>query len=291
MKLGFFGMGYVGRVYSAWAAMLGHSVTAYGKQTDTDKIEPPLMDLITDMRGKGRMTCIPGPNPTADDWDAVWITHQTPILPDGTADVAWVKEQILRVAKLVLPDTLIIISSQVPVGTIADLEAARPDRMFCYIPENVRIGRGLEYLRYPDRFILGTRRPEDTAFVNSIVNSNTAYLPNPTRVITMSPESAEMSKHMLNAFLATCISFANEAAELCHAVNADPDAIHLALKTEWRIGANLPLRPGGPFKSGHLERDLHFLDSIAFNNNLYIPVLAGAMATNDRLKEANLLAV
>ena len=33
------------------------------------------------------------------------------------------------------------------------------------------------------------------------------------------------------------------------------DEIVKAIQSEWRIGHNLPMKPGGPFKTGHIERD------------------------------------
>ena len=39
----------------------------------------------------------------------------------------------------------------------------------------------------------------------------------------MSVESAEMTKHAVNAFLATSVSFINELAALCECVGADAE--------------------------------------------------------------------
>ena len=75
----------------------------------------------------------------------------------------------------------------------------------------------------------------------------------------MSVESAEMTKHALNAFLATSVAFINEIAALCEQVGADAKEVERGLK----IGAaNRPaayLRPGGAFAGGTLARDVMFL--------------------------------
>ena len=52
----------------------------------------------------------------------------------------------------------------------------------------------------------------------------------------MSVESAEMTKHAINAFLATSVTFINEMAALCEQVGADAKEVERGLKTEPRIG-------------------------------------------------------
>ena len=52
----------------------------------------------------------------------------------------------------------------------------------------------------------------------------------------MSVESAEMTKHAINAFLATSVTFINELAALCEQSGADAKEVERGLKTERRIG-------------------------------------------------------
>lgn len=287
MKIAFFGMGYLGQVYSAWCANMEHAVSTFGKLTDKEKCEPELVELRDRLETKGFLKHVSDTivdQPSLREAEAVWITFDTPIAANGEADVEFIKKQVWDVSWAVSNETPILISSQIPLGTIADLEA-RTKRELAYIPENVRVGRGLSYLKYPDRFILGTRNPKrHLPLVDEIINSRATYLPNPTPILVMSPEEAEMVKHAINAFLGTCISFSNEIAAICKARELDVDKIVAGLRTEWRIGGNLPLKPGGPFKTGHIERDMIFLESIASNAGLEIPLLRGVSETNNRIK-------
>ena len=63
----------------------------------------------------------------------------------------------------------------------------------------------------------------------------------------MDVESAEMTKHALNAFLATSVVFINEVAELCEQVGADAAQVERGLKSEPRIGPKAYLGPGAAF--------------------------------------------
>jgi len=96
----------------------------------------------------------------------------------------------------------------------------------------------------------------------------------------MSPESAEMTKHALNAFLATSVAFINEVARLCETVGADAKDVERGLKTEPRIGPGSYLTPGGAFAGGTLARDLRFLEGFGRQHHLDTPLLTGVLSSN-----------
>ncbi len=54
--------------------------------------------------------------------------------------------------------------------------------------------------------------------------------------LVMSPESAEMTKYVANAMLATKISFINEMANLCDGVGADINDVRRGIGHDQRIG-------------------------------------------------------
>jgi UDPglucose 6-dehydrogenase len=96
----------------------------------------------------------------------------------------------------------------------------------------------------------------------------------------MSVESAEMTKHAINAFLATSVSFANELAALCEAAGADAKQVERGLKTDGRIGPRAYLAPGEGFAGGTLERDLAFLSGAARRAGLRLPLLESVQLSN-----------
>jgi UDPglucose 6-dehydrogenase len=106
-----------------------------------------------------------------------------------------------------------------------------------------------------------------------------------TKIEWMSIESAEMTKHAINAFLATSVAFANEIAAICELVGADAKEVERGLKSESRIGPKAYLSPGGPFAGGTLARDIEFLGKITQERQLTTPLLASVRLSNDAHKK------
>ena len=96
----------------------------------------------------------------------------------------------------------------------------------------------------------------------------------------MGVESAEMTKHALNAFLATSVAFINEVAAICEAVGADASDVARGLKSEERIGPRAYLAPGDAFAGGTLARDIRFLTCLARDHGLSAAVVDGVAASN-----------
>ena len=96
----------------------------------------------------------------------------------------------------------------------------------------------------------------------------------------MSVESAEMTKHAINAFLATSVTFINEIAALCEQTGADAKEVERGLKTEKRIGPSAYLGPGTAFAGGTLARDIVFLKALGTAVHLQTPVMDGVDASN-----------
>ena len=81
----------------------------------------------------------------------------------------------------------------------------------------------------------------------------------------MKIESAEVTKHAMNSFLATSITFINEISLICEQTNADVREVEQGLRSDTRIGKKAFLSPGSPFSGGTLGRDLNYLDKISRN--------------------------
>ncbi len=79
-----------------------------------------------------------------------------------------------------------------------------------YSPENLRLGKSIDLFLQPDRIIMGVRSDLAKPIIKKLLH------PIADKILWMSIESAEMTKHAINAFLATSIVFINE---LLHYVN------------------------------------------------------------------------
>jgi UDPglucose 6-dehydrogenase len=174
----------------------------------------------------------------------------------------------------------VLVSSQLPVGSVARLEAEWSKRgegkrvSFAASPENLRLGKAIEAFSRADRVVIGVRSAQDRARLEKLFGPLTATIE------WMSVESAEMTKHAINAFLALSVAFANELAGLCEREGADAREVERGLKSEPRIGRRAYLSPGGAFAGGTLARDVAYLQGIGQRHARPTPLVDGIVASN-----------
>lgn len=242
--------------------------------------EPGLEELVRQGLAAGRLefTAELARVATAD---VVWVAFDTPVDQDDRADVDLVVRHVERLFPHLGDGTVVLLSSQVPVGTTARLEAAfaavsagRRVEFACS-PENLRLGKALEVFRKADRIVVGTRTPAARARIEQLL----APLGRP--ILWVSTESAEMIKHAINAFLATSVVFINEIAAACESTGADAKEVERGLKSETRIGPGAYLGPGAAFAGGTLARDVAFLLGMGERLGFSTPLLAGVKQSND----------
>ena len=135
------------------------------------------------------------------------------------------------VVDAIRPGALVLVSSQLPVGFVRSLERDWSGRRlrFACSPENLRLGKALDSFEHPERVVVGVADEADRPLLAAL------FGPFCPRIEWMSIESAEMTKHALNAFLATSVAFINELARLCEAVGADAKQVERGLKSDGRI--------------------------------------------------------
>jgi hypothetical protein len=97
----------------------------------------------------------------------------------------------------------------------------------------------------------------------------------------MSVESAEMTKHAVNTFLATSVTFINEIAALCEETGADAGEVARGLKSESRIGPRAYLGPGAAFAGGTLARDVMFLSELGRTHGRATGLIDAVKTSND----------
>jgi UDPglucose 6-dehydrogenase len=146
------------------------------------------------------------------------------------------------------------------------------------VPENLRLGDALGSFRAPDRIVAGVRCEQDRNELTELLE------PFGANVEWMRVESAEMTKHALNGFLATSVAFINEVAVICESVGADAEEVSRGLKSERRIGPRAYLAPGDAFAGGTLARDIGFLRGLAQRHGLPGDVFAGVANGNSAHK-------
>ena len=287
------GLWHLGSVTAACLASVGHDVVGLDadqrtiddlNQGKAPLFEPRLDDLLQEGVAKGLLRFTTVIVDAAADAEVLWVTFDTPVDDDDRADVDFVLNQIKDVLPVLADGAVVLVSSQMPVGSIRKLEAfvrenlANKQLSFACSPENLRLGKALDVFLRPDRIVVGVRTDDAQRKLEQLL------LPITDRIEWMSVESAEMTKHAINAFLATSVTFANEIASICELVGADAKEVERGLKTEMRIGLKAYLSPGGPFAGGTLARDIEFLGVESRAKQLVTPLLSSVRASNDEHK-------
>ncbi|MBE9551164.1 MAG: UDP-glucose/GDP-mannose dehydrogenase family protein, partial [Proteobacteria bacterium] len=96
-------------------------------------------------------------------------------------------------------------------------------------------------------------------------------------------ETAELIKYAANAFLAIKISFINEMANICEAVNADVIALAKAVGLDGRIGGKF-LHPGPGYGGSCFPKDTLALMRIAQENSVAARLVEAAVEVNSAQK-------
>ena len=249
MKICMIGAGYVGLVSGACFAEFGWTVTCVDK--DEDRIaklnrgeipifEPGLDELVQRNVAGSRLHFSSSLPTAVQGADVVFLAVGTPMRRgDGYADLTYVFEAVSEMAPHLDGSTIIATKSTVPVGTSREikrqLRALRPDLdvVVCSNPEFLREGSAIRDFTHPDRVLIGCEDERGREAMQRL------YKPLALRnapIVFVSPESAELAKYAANAFLAMKVTFINEIADLCEAVDADVQEVATAIGADGRIG-------------------------------------------------------
>lgn len=244
--------------------------------------EPGLPELVAEGLKSGKLRFTTDAEDAVAKADIVWVTIDTPVDDEDVADVAAVEK---AVAENIFPHlksgAVVLVSSQMPVGSMARLERAFATVAggrsvdFACSPENLRLGKAIGVFTHPGRIIVGIRSDAVKTKLEPLLG------PICDTVFWIGVESAEMTKHALNAFLATSITFANEIATICERVGADSGEVERAIQSDPRIGTQSYVRAGFGFGGGTLARDVRFLEQAAQANHIKLRVLGSVLDSNE----------
>jgi len=285
-----YGLWHLGCVTAASLSQAGFQV--WGLDEDATVIErlkagqppifePGLAELIGESQANGNLHFTTDVNQALKVADILWVAFDTPVDEQDRADVGYVEQQLEAVYPYLATNCIIIISSQLPVGSTTRLKERWSKHtpvkslVYCYSPENLRLGNALKSFRAEDRIVVGLDGDEGRELIGYVLGK---FCP---RLEWMSVSSAEMTKHALNSFLAVSVAMINEIARLCEVTGADAKEVERGLKSEARIGPKSYLGPGGPFAGGTLARDLRFLTELGTTFGLETPLLSGTLASNE----------
>lgn len=286
-----FGCGYVGLVSAACLARLGHTVSCY--DTDFTKIhelqrgnvpfyEPGLAQLVAEQTAAGRLRFTANAQDALHNARVAFIAVGTPTGPTGEADLTYVRQAAREIATHASGNIIVVNKSTVPVETADLVERivranGDPSCRFSVAsnPEFLREGNAVGDFLHPDRVVVGSSDPEAIAVLQEI------YAPLGAPVHVVDVHTAEMIKYAANAFLATKISFINEIANLCAAVDADIDDVVTGIGADARIGRSY-LEPGLGFGGSCLPKDVAALATVARQHAIEPTMLEATLNVNRR---------
>lgn len=293
MKVGVIGLWHLGVVTAACLAEVGNKVVGYDGDVDlitslkagrSPVYEIGLNELIEKRSLTGELLF------TADladlsDVEIAWVTFDTPVDDNDNADVNYVMDQVKSITAYLPAHCTVIISSQLPVGSTRQLQQFSNDNFpqknlkFAYSPENLRLGKAIEVFLNPDRIVIGIENENDQIPILKLVDALSS------KILWMSIESAEMTKHAINAFLANSVVFINEIATMCEQLGASAHEVEKGLKSEERIGPKAYLKPGAAIAGGTLARDLNYLVNLSQKNEV-ISLLFPALIESNNLHKS-----
>lgn len=252
MNIAVVGAGYVGLVTGACFADLGNNV--WCMDADEEKInslkqgnitiyEPGLKELVERTLAAENLRFTTDISEAVEAASICFIAVGTPPCEDGSADLQYVLTVARNIGQAMQHHMYIVDKSTVPVGTAqlvrkqvqGELDQRGSDLTFDVIsnPEFLKEGTAVSDCSRPDRIIIGTDNDGAAKVMRELYKH---HVLNNDNFIFMDIASAEMTKYVANAMLATKISFMNEMANICERIGADVNKVRLGIGSDTRIG-------------------------------------------------------
>jgi len=273
MKIAVVGTGYVGLVTGTCFAESGNQVTCI--DIDAGKIarlnageipiyEPGLTEMVEHNVEAKRLHFTTDLASSVKTAKLVFLAVGTPSSDDGSADLSALWRVVSDIAPHLSEDAIVVTKSTVPVGTNHEINErlAKLTGRACDVasnPEFLKEGAAIDDFIKPDRVVVGVRRTEVADVLRELY---APFLRTEKPFLVMAPESAEMTKYVANALLATKISFINEMANLCEQTRADINDVRRGIGHDSRIGFAF-LFPGVGYGGSCFPKDVRALASTA----------------------------
>lgn len=313
MKICVIGTGYVGLVSGTCLAEMGNDVICVDnnpekvtalKQGHVPIYEPGLEELILFNTQEDRLVFTTDLDAAVREATLCFIAVGTPQNEEGAADLSAVFAVAKAIGQTLAKaeaegDTsfkVVVNKSTVPVGTghnvqtiLAEAMGPGSKRPFAVVsnPEFLKQGAAVEDFLKPDRVVIGADEPKAAELMQELYSP---FLRTGNPILLMDIRSAEMTKYVANAFLATKISFINEMSNLCEALGADIERVRNGVATDKRIGSQF-LFPGVGYGGSCFPKDVKALMYTAQDSGCPSGILAQVDAANQRQRQQFLLKV
>jgi UDPglucose 6-dehydrogenase len=280
MDVTIIGCGYVGLVTGTCLASIGHTVR--GVEVDVKKLktlmdghcpifEPGLHELMQENYASGQLQFTDNVAAAVKDADVVFLCVGTPPKLDGTVEMRYLETAAKEVCDALAAQNqeslvTIVVKSTVPAGTNRKLyqflkQQTKANVQVVSNPEFLREGSAVKDCLEPDRIVIGGESPESFRIMRRLYDP-LVKTEREESFMTMTWESAELTKYAANAMLAARISFMNEMTILCEAYSADIEDVRKGIGSDARIGPAF-LRAGCGYGGSCFPKDVAALAHIS----------------------------
>jgi len=299
MSIGVVGQGFVGGSLTTVFSERGERVFVYDKMGK--RAEGGIVEFV---RSDGSQNLVP--NSIAEFVNACegtsgfsgifFVCVPTPMYEDGSPDTSIVEDvlELICTAPYTAdsPERIAVIKSTVPPGSTERWNKQFNDRGLHVVfnPEFLTEANAVNDMREQNRIVLGGPRP----YINTVRNIFQRAFPK-IPIIKTSATTAEMVKYITNCMLAVKVSFANEVAQICEALDADglnidyDKVIEYAKvdrrlgETHWSVPGPVPTHDGRYVRGfgGHcFPKDINALMSVARKYDIQPTVMQAAWDKN-----------
>jgi len=291
LRLAVIGSGYVGLPTATLFAEAGFHVTSVDVKPEIVNAinngvssinEPGLNELISQNVQANRLKATTNFPEALNKADAIIVSVQTPINRNKKPDLRFLEKALRNIGKNLKKETLLVISSTVPPGTILGkvkptLESlcglkTEEDFYLAYVPERIAPGKALkEFVESPR--LIGGVGPNSTKISAELFKTVCQ------KVIETDAQTAEIAKLAENTFRDINIAFANQLAIICEKLNVDVMEVIKLANTHPRVNIHMlgpgvggPCLPKDPYLLIHQAKQLkHDLIKTARKINDYMP--------------------
>ena len=255
MKIGIVGGGFVGTATSLLAA---------------PAVECLVWDIVAEKRQPADLVW-----ETFVTCDAFFVCVPTPAKVDGSVELGMVESAVAQLAPLARP---IFLRSTVPIGT--------NDRLGTHsMPEFLTERNWRSDVERCPLWVLGSPSQHAQRLIQSLLTlAKSAGCIGSDRLECVTRQEAEACKYFRNAFLATKVSFFNEAESLCRATGASFETVRSLVCADPRIGDSHSQVPGPDGQRGFggscFPKDTKGLLAQYHANGVRAPQLEGTLARN-----------